>query len=373
MWIRKKTCRVYTVIAGIWICTSALAQYDDGARYAFLASPQNKTVHVIDLQDRTLADSIDFERVPDSVSASESLKALVVAHAAADRLTLVDLSSDVLTQYDYPLTMTPDRVDVSPLGETVAIYDSHAGKLEIHAVRRRQLLLEADDVNTTEAFTFNLDGSTIYWVDRSTGTINSIDLWSKRRTLTLAPPDSNLSALSRSIDGAHGFISDADANVVYVVSLATFEQIQAVRTGLNPGRPWGTADGRYMLIPNRGDGTVTALSTLTLQPIYTVSAVDKPISINPGWLDTTAAVIGEAGDVVFLSVDDGRLTDSFELDSRPNEGVVTSDSRTLMVPVPDAGSVSFFDMRKRMFVSETDGLGRDIGEATLAISNNLCH
>ena len=86
MRIQKKTCRVHTVIAGIWICTSALAQYDDGARYAFLASPQNKTVHVIDLQDRTLTDSIDFERVPDSVSASENLKALVVAHGAADRL-----------------------------------------------------------------------------------------------------------------------------------------------------------------------------------------------------------------------------------------------------------------------------------------------
>ncbi|MFQ6005248.1 MAG: YncE family protein [Woeseia sp.] len=370
---RQNVCRLITVMAGFWTCAAALAQYDDGARYAFIASPQDKTVYVIDLQDRTLADSIDFELAPDSVSASENLRAIVVAHEHANRLTLVDLSSDALTKYDYPLTITPDSVDVSPLGETVAIYDSQAKKLEVHAIRRRHLLLEAEDVNTAEEFTFNLDGSTIYWVDRSTGTVNSIDLWSKREALSLAPPNTNLSGLSRSIDGAHGFISNAAANVVYVVSLTTFQEIGAVRTGMNPGRPWGTADGRYMLIPNQGDGTVTAISTLSLQPLYTVSAVDNPVSINPGWLDTTAAIIGETGDVVFLNVDDGKLTEKFELASRPNEGVVTSDSRTLMVPVPGAGSVSFFDMRKRSFVSETSGLGRDIGEASLAISNNLCH
>lgn len=373
MRMQKNACRVCTVIASFGICALALAQYNDGARYAFVASPQEKIVYVIDLQDRTLADSIRFELAPDSVSASENLKALVVAHEHANRLTLVDLSSDDLIQYDYPLTITPDKVDLSPLGETIAIYDSQAKKLEVHAIRRRQSLLEAEDVNTTEDFTFNLDGSTIYWVDRSTGTLNSIDLWSKRGTLSLAPSNVNLSALSRSIDGARGFISNATANVVYVVSLATFEKIGTVRTGSSPGRPWGTADGRYMLIPNEGDGTVTAISTLSLQPLYTVSAVDNPVSINPGWLDTTAAVIGETGDMVFLNVDDGKPTGKFEFANRPNEGIVTSDSRTLMVPVPGAGSVSFFDMRRRLFVSEISGLGRDIGEASLAISNNLCH
>jgi DNA-binding beta-propeller fold protein YncE len=351
----------------------AFASFDDGARYAFTASGKSKTISIIDLHKQKLASTVELDTRPDSIAASENLKALLVAHRKAKRLTLVDLTSKQLQQFEYPLSITPDYLAVSPLGETAAVYDREQGVLEMHAIRRKEVLLRAEGIYAGDEFTFSLDGSSIYWVDKRTGSLNAIDLWSNKKSLRLAGDSAELSSLSRSTDGLLGFVSDALENRVYVINLKTFELVKTLPTGGRPGRAWGTADGQFMLIPNKTDGTVTALSVMMLEPLYTVTAVKEPISINPGWLDTTAAIIGASGEVVFLDVATGMTDKPFKLQGVPEEGIVTSDSKTLAVPTPASGAVAFFDMRKRDLIVKLSGLPDDIGKASLAISNNLCH
>ena len=233
--------------------------------------------------------------------------------------------------------------------------------------------MRAENIRSSGPFTFNLDGSTLYWVDQKAGAINAIDLWSKRQTLTLSSQQGALSALTRSTDGLLGFISVSQENKVKVIDLRRFKQLAEIRVGSDPGRPWGTADGAYMLIPNSGDGSVTAISTSTLRALYTIDTVASPMAINPGWLDTTAAVIGEGGEIAFIDVVEGAVRQTYNLNSAPHQGVVTSDSKTLAVPVADKGAISFFDMRKRSLTHQISGLPNDIGTATVAVSNNLCH
>jgi len=153
-------------------------------------------------------------------------------------------------------------------------------------------------------------------------------------------------------------------------------EFRLLRTGLigqTPARPWGTADGRYMLVPDSGNGTVTAISTLSTEFIYTVEAVADPVSINPGWIDTVAAIVGRDGTVVFINIDNGAELARAKLDGVPEAGIVTSDSKTLAIPVPGAGALTFFDMRSRERLNSIVDLPQDIGPAALAISNNLCH
>jgi hypothetical protein len=128
-----------------------------------------------------------------------------------------------------------------------------------------------------------------------------------------------------------------------------------------------------MLIPNNGGRTLTAISTASGSSVYTVPAVDHPVFINPGWLDSTAAVVSESGHVAFIDIDNGSVTDRYELGGAPLDGIVTSDSRTMAIPVPTKGSMVFFDMRNRTRLSSILGLPHDISPAVLAISNNLCH
>jgi len=350
----------------------AAAGFDDGARYAFAASAATRSVYVIDLADAALAHTLQLQRVPDAVAVSDRLKALVISHRQERSLTLIDLARDSLTEIAYPLGIDPAEILMSPTGETLLVYDRARGTLQLHALRRRDVLLAADDVHTETAFSFAADGARIFWSDDSQGTINAIDLWGVRASLKLTAANSGLSAMSRSIDGTLGFVSDAAANRVYIVDLATFTRLAIAQAGSEPGRPWGTSDGRFMLVPNHGDGTVTAIATATGESVYTIATVDKPLSVSPGWLDTVAAAVGETGQIAFFDIDSGDVTARSEVTGRPLDGVVTSDSRTLGIPVRSTGAFYFFDMQrreKRLVMT----LPPDIGPAALAISNNLCH
>jgi hypothetical protein len=355
------------------VSVQAFAQFDDGARYAFVGSESEKAVFVIDLYERNQAAKMTFEFSPGSVVASAALKTLVVGHADEKILTLVDLMSSQLDQYQYALNIRPDTVLVSPLGETVAVFDREQSAIEVHALRRQKILLRIDDVHTQTDPTFSPDGSIIYWVDQDDGVLHSMDLWSQHKELQLTRDGAGLSAMSRSADGIMGFISNASSDTVYVVDLLDFGVLRTNKVGRLPERPWGTSDGQTMLIPNASAGTVTAISALTGDVLYTTDAVKNPVSINPGWIDTVAAVVGRDGDVVFFNIGDGSELARVRLEGRPNAGVVTSDSKTLAIPVPGDGSLVFFDMRKHKELSTIGAMPGDIGPAALAISNNLCH
>jgi DNA-binding beta-propeller fold protein YncE len=243
----------------------------------------------------------------------------------------------------------------------------------VHALRRKEVLVRIEDVNTNSDITFNPDGSVVYWVDQDQGSLHSIDLWSKHQELKLTRDGTGLSAMSRSADGILGFISNAETGAVYVVDLWDFRVTRTSQAGQAPERPWGTADGQTMLVPNAAGGTVTAISALTGEVLYTVDAVRDPVSINPGWVDTIAAVVGRDGTVVFLNIGDGSELARVRLENTPAAGIVTSDSKTLAIPVPASGTMAFFDMRKHSRMSSVEQLPSDIGPAALAISNNLCH
>jgi YVTN family beta-propeller protein len=351
----------------------AVAQFDDGARYAFTPSAEQLAIYVLDLQEKRIGGRILLDEVPDSVSPSDSLNALVVGHREAMQLSLIDLSDKAMPRHNYPLGLSPDFVAVSPPGDNVAVYDEEKNILQIHAIHRRAILLHADDIVSTQSFTFNADGSSIFWVNEGDGSVNVIDLWSEKKTLQLARPDSRLSALTRSTDGLLGFVSNADQGSIYVINLHNFTLLTTLRAGRGPGRPWGTADGQYMFVPNRDDNSVSAISTSNLQVIFTVDVGARPVSIHSGWLDTVAAVVNSDGSIALIDVSGRKLSRRFELGEVALDGIVTSDSKTLALPVPALGEFAFLDMRSQSLLEPVRELPTDIGAASIAISNNLCH
>jgi len=350
----------------------ACAAYTDGARFAFAASPSTRSITVIDLHKQALAGSIAVEKPFANITASDKLKALVITNPSTNSLTLIDLLSPELDSYEYPLSLSPDYIRLSPLGDTLAVYDRTEKILEVHAIRRRQTLVRIDNVNTETEMTFTLDGSGIYWLDRSTGRLHTADLWSNTESVVLSERGHRLSALSRSIDGRLGFVSDADADAVYVIELESMQLVKRIDTGADPGRPWGTMDGTGILVPNYGDNSITVLSALSLEALHTLDAVTKPSVVTTGWLDTTAAVIGENGDIGLLDLDSGEPPNYFQFSGAPGDSVITSDSRLFAVSFDNPGKVAIFDMQNRALLTTLSDLP-PINGLALAVSGNLCH
>ena len=179
--------------------------------------------------------------------------------------------------------------------------------------------------------------------------------------------------MTRSVDGSMGFVSDNLEGKVFVINLRSMTLLKTIDVGQGPRRPWGSADGQVILIPNRDSGTITAISTFTLDLLYTIEAIASPMAINTGWLDTTAAVMSDTGDVTLISLASKKVISRFSLHGRLQAGVVSSDSRLLVLPVAGNGDLFIFDMKSLSVDERITGLPNDIGAAALAVSNNLCH
>jgi DNA-binding beta-propeller fold protein YncE len=342
-------------------------------RYVFIASAGTKSIAIIDLHDLRLAETIALENTPGDIAASDRLDLLVVAYPERRQLGLIDLSSARLSQEYYGLTAAPDQLKLDPAGDRAAVYDRKTQTLEIHNLRRRELLARISDVNTTVPLTFNRDGLSVFWVDTEQGRVYRSDLRGRTAAAQLTHTGAGLSALTRSVDGSLGFVSDARTGKIHVINLVDLALLKAIPVGAGAGRPWGTADGRAMLVPVADSGAVIAISTFTLEPMYTIRAAGKPGAIYSGWLDTTAVAAAAGGDIELINLENRNSIKSLTLHGEPRGGVVSSDSRLLTLPVAGNGDLYILDMKSLSVAERITGLPRDLGDASLAVSNNLCH
>jgi YVTN family beta-propeller protein len=147
-----------------------------------------------------------------------------------------------------------------------------------------------------------------------------------------------------------------------------------VRVGDAPGRPYSTTDNRYVLIPNNGDETMTVLSAWTRTVEATIPVGIQAREINTGWLDTVAFIMPASGnEMAVIDLQKLKPVTPIELPGPSDDGIVTSDSKTLVTAIIGTGQVAVIDAQSRkletIFNTTTDALeGIEI-----AVSNNVCH
>lgn len=361
-----------------FICFSNItlaSSLDDVTRFAYTVSANKSTVEVIDIEDTRLVNSIKFSKVPSQVVASKGMNTLIVSHPQDKSLTLVDLKSDQLKQYQVQLEQRPDYILLSPLDYNLAMYDKESRVLEVRSIMHRKTLAKIENVGNGDLITFSFEGSRLYVVEREKGELLVVDLLQNKvsHRIKLSEGTAKLSALSRTIDGSFGFISNADKDVVYIVDLLNFSIVAEVEVAGNPGRPWGTTDGSRIMIPSLDSSYITIVSAITFEVVSQIKTVEKPRAINSGWLDTTAAVIGENGDIAFINLMNGTLDKKLTLDGRPDNGVVTSDSKLILLSLAESGSVALMNMKTKKITAVINNLPVDIKGIGMAVSNNVCH
>jgi hypothetical protein len=363
------------LIAAVFLSANASvsADYDDGMRYGFVASKETNTVTIIDVHAQAIVNTITLEESPGTIAASDRVDSLVIAFPNTSRLGLVDLDTSRPTPEFYDLEIRPDKIKLDPITDSIAIYDIDRKVLEVHNIQKRIRVLRLGGVNTDLELTFDRRGDHIYWVDRGERRLNTSDMQGNTRSIQLGRSGEGFSAMTRSVDGSTGFISDSAANKVYVINIGTMQQISEVKTGQNPGKACGTADGLLVLVPNKGSHSITAFSSFTFETSYTVNTIDNPIAVYPAWLDATAAVIGSSGEVAMIDLESGVSRKSFNLLGTPHRGVVTHNSRSFLLPISGYSSIVMFDMETQAIVERIVDLPSDIGDITLAVYSDQCN
>lgn len=360
----------------------------DGTRFLFVASRSAPQVTVIDSKSDQAVTRIKVADIPHQVLVSDAAGAMVVSFASQSAVELVDLSP-AARGVKIDLTVTPDFMVLSPDGYLIAAADSSRGSVAVASLQQRKRLFSLSGFGDPRNLTFSLDGSQLYITDRKTLELAVVDIVQESVIDRVAligevAPNTNrqpgdeknggVSALTRTPDGRYGFVSFANLDSLVVVDLSTLKPVKRLRVGRAPLRPYGTADGRLMLVPNEGDRTVSIVDTATLEVIATLPGAKDVTAINTGWFESTAFVMSpDRKRVVVLDLMKFSKLDDIELPGSPGSGVVTSNGQKLYAPLGDTDQVAVIDTHTHKLAALIGGVGRQPGDTIMARSNNYCH
>lgn len=347
----------------------------DGSRYAFVPSKVDPAVIAIDAIDHEVAAQIELPQIASAVVATNELDLLVATHPDDNSATVVSLyDSEIVARLD--LGMRPDVVLRNAYDRFVT-FGSVDGTVSTWDLSGPREVLRVDGLSQATLLTFNFDGSQLFVVEPARNLISVIDMARKAvvKEITLGEdPGVKISALSRSADGFTGYVSLESESRLAVIDLSGLQVRTKIPVGRGPLRPYTTADNRYVLVPNGGDKTLSVYAPREQRVVATIPVGIPPREVNSGWLDTVAFVMPSDGNkIAVVDLQALEIMTPIEVPGRTDDGIVTSDSKTLVTAIVETGQIAIVDARAGRLDAVFESGTASIEGFDIALSNNVCH
>jgi hypothetical protein len=96
--------------------------------------------------------------------------------------------------------------------------------------------------------------------------------------------------------------------------------------------------------------------------------------VNTAWLDTVAFVMPASGDeIAVIDLQKFEAASPIKLPGRSDDGIVTSDSKTLLTAIVETGQIAVIDAQSREVTSLFESGTAALEGTEIAMSNNICH
>ncbi len=360
----------------------------DSGRYLYVPNRASADVAVIDTSTDEVVAKVPVGMQPHQVVISDSLGKLVASNTSDDTITIFDLQR---FQVEATLTLgkEPEHMELSPGGSVLAVGNIAAGTLSLISLSENREFARVEGLFEPHNLTFSPEGDFVFVANLGANHVSVVSVAEGKvvKEIPVAEPTPEASAadqssaeyqgiinVTRTPDGRLGFAAHGEGNTLAVLDLRTKKTVKQLTLGELPWRAYSTADGRYMLVPNNGDRTVSVISTATLEVVATLPGAADMTGINTGWFETTAFVISRGEDkAVILDLETMRPAGEIALPGTPETGVTTPDGRKLYVALSEADKVAVIDIRARKVIKLIDGVGEEPWGATMVGAINYCH
>ena len=374
------------VVAGILTAAPAAALEPEG-QYLYVPNRSSSDVAVIDHATQRLIARIEVGKVPHQVAVSDRLGKLVASNTADNTISIIDLAT-LRAEATLTLDHEPEHMELSPNGLVLAVGNIGAGTVSLISLEESREVARVDGLFEPHNLTFSADGSLLYVANLGAEHISVVDVAAARvvNEIPVAEPTAlaakggtteeyqGIINVTRTPDGRLGFAAHGEGNVLAVIDLDSQEKIKSLELGELPWRAYSTADGRFMLVPNNGDATVSVISTSSLEVVATLPGAEDMTGINTGWFETLAFVIGRADNkLVVLDLVAMKAVGEIALPGTPETGVTSPDGKTIYVALSDTDQVAVIDVRRRELVKTIDDVGDEPWGAAMAGALNYCH
>ena len=356
-------------------------------RYVFVPNRSSADVAVIDTATDTVVTRLPVGNVPHQVAVSEVTGKLIASNTADDTISVIDLAS--LATTTLRLDHEPEHMELDPSERLLAVGNIGAGTVSLVGLDPLEEIARVDGLFAPHNLTFSPDGSRLYVANLAADHVSVIDVASAKVVdeIRVAEPSTVASAdrqadaefqgiinVTRTPDGRLGFAAHGEGNRMAVLDLRTGALKASIELGSLPWRAYSTADGRYMLVPNNGERTVSVVSTASLEEVARLPGAEDMTGINTGWFETTAVAISR-GENKALVYDLEAMTKVGEiaLPFAPETGVTTPDGTKLYVALSGTDQVAVIDLRKRALIRTIDDVGDEPWGVTMIGTINYCH
>lgn len=370
------------LVAALW--APLASAHDDISSYVFVPNRASADVAVIDSRTDRVVARVVVGNVPHQVVLSETLGKLIASNTEDNTISIVNLDS-FATEATITLDVEPEHMAVSPAGDLLAVGNIGAGTVSLVSLNDNVETARIEGLFEPHNLTFNNDGTLLYAANLGANHVSVIDVASATviNEIPVAEPAAygavdttgeyqGIINVTPTFDGRLGFAAHGEGDVLAVIDLATQRTVKHIALGDMPWRAFPSADGRYMLVPNNGDRTVSVISVATLEVVATLPGAADMTGINGAG---SSAFVISRGDNKIVVIDLAAMAVSGEisLPGSPETGVVTADGGKLYVALGSVDQVAVIDTATAALTATIDGVGSEPWGATMAGVVGYCH
>jgi len=371
-----------TVIAASWMPPASA--HEDISHYLFVPNRASADVTVIDSRTDEIVARIDVGNVPHQVEVSESLGKLVASNTHDNTISIVDLAT-MTVEATVALDVEPEHMALSPDGATLAVGNFGAGTVSLVSLKQNRETARIGGLFRPHNLTFSADGAMLYVANLGANHVSVIDVAAGALVDEIPVGGPTAVASIEDVDafqgiinvtriGRLGFAAHGMSDTLAVIDLDRRETVKRIALGDRPWRAYASPEGRFMVIPNNGDYTVSVVSTETLEVVATLPGAAAMTGVNFDRLGVTAYVISRGENkLVVLDLMAMKTVAEIALPSSPETGVVTPDGGKLYVALSGSDQVAVIDMASRALVATIDDVGAEPWGATMIGAANYCH
>lgn len=247
-------------------------------------------------------------------------KKLAIAATANNKVAVLDLNTNKVKEIN--VGSGPEHMDISKDNRWLYVGNIEGGTVSAIDLDQNREVARLEGFREPHGATIMASGNKVYIPNRGAqlvGMVNVSEQFSTSNILvgsltSLASfdrdqagaamhrersiPVNGVANVTLTLDEKFAYIATGDANSVTVLDTATDKIVRIIPVGLDPWRAYASPDGKYMVIPNNGDQTVSVIDAQSHTLVATLPGAADMTGVN--FASNKGYVISRGSSMVFV-------------------------------------------------------------------------
>ncbi len=229
-------------------------------------------------------------------------KKLAIAATANNKVAVLDLSTNKVSEIN--VGSGPEHMDISKDNRWLYVGNIEGGTVSAIDLDQNREVARLKGFREPHGATIMASGNKVYIPNRGAQLVGMVNVSEQFSTSDIlvgsltglasfdrdqagaamhrerSIPVNGVANVTLTLDEKFAYIATGDTNSVTVLDTATDKIVRTIPVGLDPWRAYASPDGKYMVVPNNGDQTVSVIDAQSHTLVATLSGAVDMTGVN---------------------------------------------------------------------------------------------